>query len=152
MRNVINDCITSGGIIDLKSAFNAGEKEWDICDNDDGVHSIVDLVYRHMILEQHDGNAIVLVGCEFPALKQKITKELRKKCYWLSDWTESYKKLDGALWDEDDTVLCSNNESVHVTSNADVYDEQPGWCCLKIEYMAGSSRAKQKERSKEPAK
>jgi len=144
MRDSINSNVTDGEVIDLKSAFKMGEKTWNQCDHDDIAHSVADLVYRHMVLEASDGDAIVLVGDEFPELKQRVIEEIQKRCDWLRDWTESFGKLSGEHH-EGDMVLCANNESVHVTSNADIYDAQPGWCNLKIELFSSSSRVKQKQ-------
>jgi len=146
MRDHINDGAKNDEAIDLKAAFEAGRKTWEQCDHDDLVHSTADLVYRHMILEQMDGDAIILVGDEFPSLKQQVAKEIAKRCDWLRDWTESYSKLDENMC-EGDMVLCAHNESVTVTSNADIYDAQPGWCNLKIELLSSSSRKRQKDES-----
>lgn len=143
MRDHINDGAKNDEAIDLKAAFEAGRKTWEQCDHDDLVHSTADLVYRHMILEQSDGDAIILVGDEFPSLKQQVAKEIAKRCHWLRDWTESYSKLDKNMH-EGDVALSAHNESVMVTSNADIYDEQPGWCNLKIELLSSSSRKRQK--------
>ena len=146
VRDSINSSVDDAAVIDLKAAFESGRKTWEQCDHDDLVHSTADLVYRHMILEQMDGDAIVLVGDEFPSLKQQVAKEIAKRCDWLRDWTESYSKLDENMC-EGDMVLCAHNESVMVTSNADVYDAQPGWCNLKIELLSSSSRKRQKDES-----
>lgn len=143
MRDHINDGAKNDEAIDLKAAFEAGRKMWEQCDHDDLIHSTADLVYRHMILEQMDGDAIILVGDEFPSLKQQVAKEIAKRCHWLRDWTESYRKLDKNMH-EGDVALSAHNESVIVTSNADIYDEQPGWCNLKVELLSSSSRKKQK--------
>ena len=146
VRDSINSSIDDAAVIDLKAAFETGHKMWEQCDHDDLVHSTADLVYRHMILEQMDGDAIVLVGNEFPSLKQHVAKEIAKRCDWLRDWTESYSKLDENMH-EGDMVLCAHNESVTVTSNADIYDAQPEWCNLKIELLSSSSRKRQKNES-----
>lgn len=142
MRDSVNEGIVNNKMIDLRSAVEAGKEAWDVCEEDDPAHSIADLVYRHMILEQTDGDAIILVGDEFPDLKKRIANEVSKRCYWLTDWSVSSRKND-PRHNEGDIVLAATNETVVVTSNANIYDEAKPWYMLKIEYMASSSRKTQ---------
>ena len=147
MRDTVNDCVKNSKVIDLKGAVDAGQKSWEICDDDDVIHGIADLVYRHMILEGGDGDAIVLIGSEFPKVKEQLAQEISKRCYWMRNWSDSYRKVNSAYC-EDDVAFVASNESIVLTSNSSIYDDQPGWVCLKVEYMSSSSRKTSPDASK----
>lgn len=91
---------------------------------EDSIGLLAEAVAQHMMEECMDGDAIVLT-------KQDLVKR------FASEVTSHYEMK--IVEEREDFIHLSDmsNENVIITSNREIYDRQPSWVFLKIEFFAG---------------
>ena len=91
---------------------------------EDSIGFLARAVSQHMMEECMDGDAIVFT-------KQDLIKRFASEI-------QSHYEMK-ILEEREDFIHLSDmsNENVIITSNKEIYDEQPSWVFLKIEFFAG---------------
>jgi len=90
------------------------------------VKPLAELIYQHLWADGGDGDVCILFGKEAAGMIDLLKEEVISKDGY---WSEYPSSSEG-------TVVLSDgsNENIILTTNEEVYDNQPSWVGLLIKY------------------